>query len=161
MTHARHGHYVGYKPTPTWLSWRGMHVRCYSERSEQFPLYGGRGISVCGRWHSFENFLADMGTAPPQHSIDRIDSDGNYEPGNCRWATAKEQARNRRSNRIIETPRGLMCIYEAAEAYGIRPDTLTWRLEHAWPIERALTEKTWPRGKHPRVIRALTDREAA
>jgi hypothetical protein len=83
--------------TPEYRAWRGMINRCYQPSSERFSRYGGRGIVVCDRWHhSFENFLADMGRKPsPKHSIDRIDNDGNYEPGNCRWATASEQQRNK------------------------------------------------------------------
>jgi hypothetical protein len=79
-------------------TWKGMQRRCYLQSAAGFKNYGGRGIAVCDRWlHSFENFLADMGCKPsPKHSIDRINNDGNYEPGNCRWATAKEQRQNRR-----------------------------------------------------------------
>jgi hypothetical protein len=72
--------------------------RCENSNVERYPSYGGRGIKVCERWRgSFKNFLADMGRKPtPKHSIDRIDVDGNYEPGNCRWATNSEQQRNKR-----------------------------------------------------------------
>ena len=79
--------------------WAGMKDRCYRPRNHKYPRYGGRGISVCDRWRdSFEAFLADMGRRPSRgHSIDRINNDGNYEPGNCRWATAIEQVHNRGS----------------------------------------------------------------
>jgi hypothetical protein len=87
----------GYSGTPTYVSWNAMRSRCRDVSNASYPLYGGRGITVCARWQNFEGFLADMGERPSlDHSIDRIDSDGNYEPGNCRWATRAEQNGSRR-----------------------------------------------------------------
>lgn len=87
-----HGRYA----TPTYHSWRAMLARCYDKGHRHFSNYGGRGITVCHAWIRFEAFLADMGERPEGTSIDRINGDGNYEPGNCRWATRSEQNLNRR-----------------------------------------------------------------
>ena len=88
----------GWAATPTYVTWKAMIGRCEDERNASYPTYGGRGITACDRWHDFENFLADMGERPSlDHSIDRYpNQDGNYEPGNCRWATRAEQNANRR-----------------------------------------------------------------
>jgi hypothetical protein len=109
---AIHGHTVNKKPTPTFNSWSSMRDRCRRRKAAAYPNYGGRGIKVCDRWaDSFENFLADMGERPAGTSLDRIDPLGNYEPGNCRWATAQEQSRNRRkTDEII----ALIARYERA-----------------------------------------------
>lgn len=91
--HTTHGDYNSRE----YHSWSGLIQRCTNPNSQKYPHYGGRGISVCPRWReSYAVFLADMGRCPARMSLDRINNDGNYEPGNCRWATAKEQVRNRR-----------------------------------------------------------------
>lgn len=90
----------GLSNTPTHVTWMSMNQRCNDPGAVQYPYYGGRGITVCDRWQSFENFLADMGERPEGLTLDRIDGDGNYEPGNCRWATKSEQAKNRKKRLI-------------------------------------------------------------
>jgi hypothetical protein len=103
-----HGHSLmgpNRKGSPEYRAWLGMRGRCTNEKLVSWKYYGARGIRVCKRWDSFECFLADMGTKPtPRHSLDRINNDGNYEPGNCRWATPSQQSRNRRFENVGVKP---------------------------------------------------------
>ena len=96
--HKKHGH-AGNRWTKEYAAWASMKARCHNPRSQGYARYGGRGITVCDRWReSFEAFLSDVGLAPSsKHSIDRIDNDGNYEPGNVRWATGTVQQFNKRT----------------------------------------------------------------
>lgn len=115
-----HGHCRQHRPTPTYRAWVNMLSRCYNEKSTSYPFYGGRGISVCNRWRlSFVDFIADVGERPsPRHSMDRVNTNGNYEPANVRWVTHTEQCRNRRSNISVIRGDGISyrSLAEAAEA---------------------------------------------
>lgn len=102
-----HGHSPRSAASPEYKSWATMLTRCTNPNSSNFRYYGGRGIKVCKRWHQFENFLADMGQRPLGLSLDRIDNDGNYEPGNVKWSTRLEQARNKRPRRGAGHPEAL------------------------------------------------------
>lgn len=125
---------------PLYDTWIAMIDRCHSPKCHAYSTYGGRGISVCERWReSFDHFCLDMGPRPPGHSIDRIDNNGNYEPSNCRWATAKEQGRNTRTNRLLEMKGQRLTLTEWAELIGIDRSTLWHRLRRGYSIERALT----------------------
>lgn len=130
----------GLSGSPTWVVWLQMKNRCFQPNIPDYENYGGRGITVCPRWMEFTNFLADMGIRPTGLTIDRIDNNGNYEPGNCRWATCKTQNGNRRSSRKF-TIRGIEgCLTHLAEHFGIGPSTVDMRLKQGWAEERAFTE---------------------
>lgn len=127
--------------TGTYRSWIAMMGRCANKNHHAYPYYGGRGISVCDKWHLFENFLADMGERPKETSIDRFpDNNGNYEPGNCRWATMHEQTRNKRNSVFIEFGGRNQCVADWAREIGISTSTLRYRLDK-WPLDDALTKQ--------------------
>jgi len=104
-----HGHTKIGKIKKSYVTWHGMKDRCHNPKNPKFHLYGGKGVRVCERWLNYENFFADMGDPPtPKHSIDRIDFNGNYEPGNCRWASYIEQANNKSNNVVFEYSGGTL-----------------------------------------------------
>lgn len=124
-----HGLSRGEKPTLGYSSWKSMRMRCGSETYPAYPYYGGRGIKVCERWlHSFENFLEDMGPRPShKHSLDRIDVNGPYCPENCRWATAIEQANNKRDSLYVEYDGEKLTIGQWAKKLNKCRETLRYR----------------------------------
>lgn len=137
----------GQSRTDTYRIYHGMLQRCYNENHRLYHYYGGRGVVVCDRWREdFLAFHADMGGRPSgKHSIDRIDSNGPYAPENCRWATADQQARSKRSNRWLEHNGERMILKDWARRIGMHPNTLYGRIDGGWPIDRALSEPPNPR----------------
>lgn len=128
----------GMTETRAYRIWQAMRNRCRNSNVPNYAIYGGRGIKVCERWNSFENFISDMGEPPDDYSIDRINNDGNYTPENCRWASRAEQARNKSTNRHITLNGETRLLIEWAESLGMDQASLRERLDK-WPLEAALT----------------------
>lgn len=142
--------------TAEYHTWQEIKKRCHLRSHKSFARYGGRGIALCARWQDSCAFLADMGPRPsPAHSIDRIDNDGGYWCGradcadcgpagrapNCRWATQREQSRNRRDNRFVEAHGERRCVAEWGEVRGISPSAIHSRLRNGWDPARAVTQE--------------------
>lgn len=127
--------------SPEWrvyLRWRTMLNRCNNPSVESYPNYGGRGIKVCERWHDFENFYQDMGSPPKGMSIERVNNNGDYEPGNCCWANRRTQSTNRRNRREITHAGVTMSLTEWARHLGVPRRLLQVRMDRGWSVERML-----------------------
>lgn len=138
-----HGHAKVGRATKEYIVWSNMIARCENPKATRFDAYGGRGIAVCERWRNdFAAFLADMGPRPSsRHTIDRFpDNDGDYEPGNCRWATMKEQGRNKRNNRLVTFGGETLTIAEWGERLDSNGTVVGIRLRNGWSDARAVTE---------------------
>ena len=136
----RHGHASHVARTKVYRAWIGMMSRCSNPNAQSYKHYGGRGISVCERWRVFENFLADMGEPSAGLSLDRYpDQNGNYEPGNCRWATWLEQENNRRNNRWVTWNGQDLTLAQLIRLTGINERTFHARLRRGWSLEQAVT----------------------
>lgn len=131
-----HSHVSAYK------IWEGMKRRCVNPSDPEYRNYGGRGIRVCDHWQSFENFYADMGDRPAGMSIDRIDSDGDYTPENCRWATPLEQSQNSRHCRYAVYAGQRLCLAEWARRLGVSRQTLQGRARRSSP-DLAVAHMAW------------------
>lgn len=127
---------------PEYMAWLAMRKRCEYRRDISYRNYGGRGISVCARWgRSFDDFFADVGPRPgPSYSLDRIDNNGNYCPGNVRWATSSAQGRNRRNNRLLVVDGKNKVFAEAIERSPVSRQVVDARLRRGWAVHRALSE---------------------
>lgn len=148
------------KTAPLYKTWLSMRGRCNNPNSRCYSRYGGRGITVCARWDSFETFLHDMGPRPTGCSLDRIDVNGNYEPGNCRWATSKQQFRNLRKTLYV-TYRGeriSLCDLYEREAPSIQYMTFVSRVKTGWDIRQAINSPLVPRtqNRKNRAVREAT-----
>lgn len=138
----------GASRTRTYRIWAGMKARCADTKGPSAHLYALKGIRVCERWSSFENFFEDMGPAEWEGvTLDRIDGSKGYEPGNCRWATYLQQGNNTSANKRITYGGETRTIAEWARIVGIRQNTITWRLRRGWNEKEALTIPTQKRRK--------------
>lgn len=141
MAGRKHGFCSNGTASRIYRIWRSMRSRCTLPSYPSFNRYGGQGVTVCERWlNSFECFLADMGEPPSEdHSIDRFpNKEGNYEPGNCRWATRKEQNRNTRANVMLTYQGETLSMVEMAEKHGANYGRLQRRIKAGWSVEAAL-----------------------
>jgi len=141
----KHGHSIGGKRSPEHSAWHSMLQRCKNPKHKRYAEWGGRGIKVCERWETFANFLADMGKRPSlKHSVDRFpDTNGNYEPSNCRWATNKEQCNNKRNNHLLTFNGKTQTLTQWAEETGIKYSALSDRILSGWSVGDALTIPTF------------------
>lgn len=131
----------GKASSPVYRIWRSMMDRCHLPTSHAYARYGGRGIVVCGRWQVFNNFYADMGDKPDGLSLERIDNEGPYSPENVCWASTKDQANNRRSNRFIEFNGETKTLAQWADYAGVKLGTLWSRLKRGIPMGEALVNR--------------------
>lgn len=125
--------------TKIYQAWQAMKARCKYKKSKEYKNYGGRGITVCERWAMFENFYSDMFRSYWDGAeIDRIDTNGNYEPGNCRWVNRKTQQRNKRNNHVLTIGNKSMTLVEWGDKTGIKANTILTRIRRGWPQHRLL-----------------------
>lgn len=136
----RHGEAKGKSKTAEYNAWSNMRARCNNTNVNRYEIYGGRGIQICDRWNVFENFLKDMGRKPTQkHQLDRIDSNGDYEPENCRWALPIEQNNNTRRNVFLEVDGERITVAMAARKLSISETMIRSRLRRGWSAEDAIS----------------------
>lgn len=139
----RHGHSRRGAKTRTYIAWEAMHRRCSNPSQESYPQYGGRGIAVCPEWRDFAAFLRDMGECPDGLTLERKCRDSDYSPSNCRWATQKEQQRNRRGNRLLTHMGMTLTAAEWSERTGIQSAVIRSRIDrHGWSVAKALDTPT-------------------
>lgn len=133
----KHGHARRSGLSRTYRSWRNMIQRCENQTVPEFQRYGSKGIAVCAQWHSFESFLADMGECPPGLTIERVENDDGYHPGNCCWAPYKVQNRNQSSNLVLTVHGFTGCLAELCERFNVPYRRMYMRLRRGWSAEDA------------------------
>lgn len=140
----------GQTGTRAYRAWKSCWYRCTNKKYRWWKNYGGRGIRVCARWKTFENFHADMRDPPDsvRTSLERKDNNGNYEPGNCIWASRAQQARNKRNTRNLTLEGQTRCLSDWSKATGVPVTTLWCRIRDGWSVEKALTT---PAGKQSKA----------
>ena len=137
----KHGHTSRTHRPAVYMVWSAMLARCSNQNHPSYKDYGGRGISVCDRWKSFEAFMADMGHPAAGETLERIDNNGNYESSNCQWTSRKAQARNRRSNHIVVLCGEPMTLADAVDRSNVKYNTVLYRLRRGWSIEDAISRE--------------------
>ncbi len=142
VTHGLYQVNPGRHKLPEFTCWKAVIGRCLDKNHCAYEMYGGSGITVCARWMDFENFLVDMGPRPSMgHTVDRYpDNTGNYEPGNCRWATTREQTNNRCNTVWVEHEGVRMSLTDAIELVGADAQLISSRIKLGWSFERAISE---------------------
>ena len=154
--HARRGKHRSREYTQ-WASAKG---RCFNRKNKAYRNYGGRGITISPKWiNNFMAFLADMGPCPIGMTLERIANTGNYEPGNCRWATYKEQGRNKRNNRLLTIDGETLCLSAWIERSGINRTSVFNRLKAGWPIQEAIFTPVVPAAEHSNKLTPLQVKE--
>lgn len=133
----KHGHSHHGRVTKIYQKWAGMIQRCENANHKQFKDYGGRGIAVCERWHTFENYLSDMGIGKKGWTVHRVDNDGGYFVENCVWATQTFQARHTRANHVFTVHGVTACLSELCELFHLPYNRIKARLRRGWPVEKA------------------------
>ncbi|API52907.1 hypothetical protein BMW22_15900 [Rhizobium leguminosarum] len=152
MSYETHGHASTDHRSKEYQCWLDIKGRCFNPKSQPYKYYGGRGITMCDRWvKSFSAFLDDVGSCPDGMTIERINNNGNYEPGNCRWATRAEQVANRSSSRLVEINGEYIPLKAACQRLGLKHKTVSGRIDRGWPVDRALTPSLW---NNPKKVRS-------
>lgn len=141
----KHGGYMGGKELPEHYTWRTMIARCCRPTAKSYPLYGGRGITVCDRWMDYSNFLADMGKRPEGTSLDRIDNNKGYSPDNCRWASRSEQQKNKSSTRLYTNGEFTGTLVECAAYLGMSKELAHYHWKHNKTFQRGVPWRELPK----------------